>query len=69
MKYVTVRSTRGETRGRRCRLCGGGSRVIDVDHHPDQSRRRRECKECQHRWTTYERDDESPTATGAAVNR
>lgn len=68
MNRVTVRSTRGETRGRRCRVCGGGSRVIDVDHHPDESRRRRECKECHHRWTTYERD-EPATATGAAVNR
>jgi transcriptional regulator NrdR family protein len=60
---------RGETQGRRCRKCGAGSRVIDVDHRTLESRRRRECKECGYRWTTRERDDDDATATGAAVNR
>lgn len=40
----------------RCPFCGyTESRVIDSRESPDGIRRRRECTECGHRFTTYER--------------
>ena len=45
----------------RCPKCGGNkSRVVDSRQAEDGNtiRRRRECEECQHRFTTYERVEE-----------
>lgn len=39
----------------KCPECGEGSRVIETVPYSDRVRRRRECRECGHRWTTNER--------------
>jgi transcriptional repressor NrdR len=47
----------------RCPFCGGEeSKVIDSreSESGDSIRRRRECLDCEHRYTTYERVDEMP---------
>ena len=47
----------------RCPKCGGNkSSVVDSRQAEDGNtiRRRRECEECQHRFTTYERVEERP---------
>jgi transcriptional repressor NrdR len=49
-----------KTTGRRCPSCKErNSKVLDVRHEDDYSYRRRECRECGHRWTTRERDDDA----------
>jgi transcriptional repressor NrdR len=37
-----------------CPYCGGDSRVLDSRGSADSVRRRRECQECERRFTTYE---------------
>ena len=37
-----------------CPYCGGDSRVLDSRASADSIRRRRECQECERRFTTYE---------------
>jgi transcriptional repressor NrdR len=47
----------------KCSFCGhNGSRVLDSRHiHDGQAiRRRRECEECEHRFTTFEMVEEQP---------
>ena len=38
-----------------CSKCGTDTVVVDSRDHGDQIRRRRECRKCGHRQTTYER--------------
>ena len=38
----------------RCRSCGKGSKVIDVQKTVESVRRRRECTHCGDRWNTLE---------------
>lgn len=40
-------------------LCGGDSHVLETASDRSPIRRRRECRECGRRWTTYERRAES----------
>lgn len=37
-----------------CPLCGADTKVIDTRSDGAEVRRRRECKSCGHRFTTYE---------------
>lgn len=38
----------------KCQRCEGKSRVVDTEPQVGRIRRRRQCKECGYRWTTYE---------------
>lgn len=37
-----------------CPKCGGDSRVVYTDRHPQSRKRRRECLGCRYRWNTFE---------------
>lgn len=39
-----------------CPVCGGHTKVIDSRPYAESVYRRRECLECFHRFTTYERE-------------
>lgn len=61
-RYVALRgSDDGAGRGRPCPKCRGRSRVLDTRHNDmtDVTRRRRECIECRHRWSTREIDEKN----------
>jgi hypothetical protein len=48
-----------EVSGRPCPQCRGQSRVVDVRHHDQHTKRRRECVVCRYRWNTREIDEET----------
>lgn len=41
----------------KCIYCGGETHVTDKRESPDGTRRRRECKKCKKRFTTYEKPE------------
>lgn len=41
-----------------CPVCGGDTFVIDSKKKPDTICRRRQCQDCNHRFTTYEVDQD-----------
>ena len=65
---VGTRRTAGGTNG--CPECGGVGRQLDTRHPPGRvTRRRRECPDCDHRWTTFEVDAETYELMLNLVNR
>jgi transcriptional repressor NrdR len=42
----------------KCIFCGNETHVTDKRESPDGTRRRRECKKCKKRFTTYEKPDQ-----------
>lgn len=48
----------------KCKVCASDDhRVVDTEDSGDSIRRRRRCKRCGHRWTTFERDESVDVAT------
>lgn len=50
-----------------CQKCGGPSSVVDCRGLMSERviRRRRECRSCRHRWSTYEREGRGPLEEAA----